>query len=530
MGQNILRPLLFCLVLVLTVEELGAQIWAGRAEVRGVVTDIDGRPISGALVKLSLVDQPDLGPAPLESDGRGRWRFGGIAAQRWRIRIKARDFVTVDGWVQSAIGGSASVEVWMRPLAEVTAAYAESASAVVRWVEKGDTLLEQGQYEAARAEYEKAVGALPEASRPQVLQSMARTHYLQGAFDKAIRTLEWALAIDPSDLTSAQLYSAVLDTLGRGSEAARFLRELETKTPAELEDLAREASAVSPGVGAASPPPERPIEAEIEAARAGRTGSYRVRFLERSPHASLETLLSRLGLDQAEIESVDPAGGHYELQDESFSVFVPSSYSPDEGFGLLVWISPTPSGGFLSPEMQEALEASDLIWVGADNAGNSRARWYRYLLALEAAHNMRQLYRIDEDAVIVGGYSGGGRVTSGLAMLYPEVFRGGYSMSGCDYPELLPVPDKPGAYWPPGFPAPAKSILRGVKSQSRFVLLTGELDFNRAQTRKTYLEMLDDGFQSVLYLQVAGASHYDHPDAATLTRGFRFLTSGTESP
>ena len=60
------------------------------------------------------------------------------------------------------------------------------------------------------------------------------------------------------------------------------------------------------------------------------------------------------------------------------------------------------------------------------------------------------------------------------------------------------------------------------------MLLTGQLDFNRAQTRKTYLKMLDDGFEHVLYLQVPGASHYDHPDGASLTEGFRFLASASE--
>lgn len=528
MGQ-ILRGLLFqsCIGFLL-VPLAGAQIWAGEAEVRGVVTDIDGQPIPGAQVTLSLGDQPEVGPAPVETDTRGRWRIGGITASRWRIMIKANDFVTVEGWVQSADDPAVPAEVWMRPLAEVTAAFAESSSSVVRWLEKGNTLLEQGQYEAARKEYEKALGSLPRNSWPQVLQSMARTHYLQGEPDKAITTLEWALAIDPANLTSSQLYSVLLEQLGRKSEAAEFLSELQTKTPAELAELADRSSAVSPAVGAGSLPPARQAEPPIEEAKAGRTGSYRVRFVEKSPHASLKTLLARLDLDRAEIERLDPAGGRYDLQNESFSVFVPPSYSPDAGYGLFVWISPTPFGGFASPEMQKALEAAGLIWVGADDAGNGRARWYRYLLALEAAHNMRQLYRIDEDSVFVGGYSGGGRVTSGLAMLYPEVFRGGYSMSGCDYPERLPVPDKPGAHWPPGFPAPPKPVLREVKSKSRFVLLTGELDFNRAQTRKTYLKMLDDGFENLLYLQVAGASHYDHPDEETLTRGFRFLTSASE--
>ena len=530
MGRYLRRILFLQTLQVLLVAVAGAQIWAGQAEVRGLVTDLDQVPIAAAEVTLYLVDQPGVGPTSVETDVQGRWRIGRIAEGRWDLVIKARDFITVEGWVQSSIGHSEEVEVWMRPLAEVTAAFAESSSSVLRWLEKGDTLLEQGRYPAAREEYEKALGAVPRTSWAKILQSMARTYYLEGDLEVAIRTLQWALVVDPVDLISTQLYSNLLEQLGRGPEAAEFLRELRAKSPAELEELADQYGSVLPKSPVADPPSNDRTKVPIDEPEAGRTGSYRVRFEEASPHSSLEVLLQRLDLDLSAVEAIDPDAGRYDLKGESFRVFVPPAYSPDADFGLFVWISPTPFGGFASPEMQSALEASRLIWVGADRVGNGRARWYRYLLALDAVHNMRQLYRIDEDRIFVGGYSGGGRVTSGLAMLYPEVFRGGFSLSGCDYPELLPVPDKPGAHWPPGFPAPPKRTLREVKSSSRFVLLTGELDFNRAQTRKTYLKMLDEGFEHVVYFQVPDASHYDHPDAETLTQAFHFLTAESASP
>ncbi|MGB5552313.1 MAG: carboxypeptidase regulatory-like domain-containing protein [Thermoanaerobaculia bacterium] len=523
MSRSLRRFSSFLILQVLCFAVAGAQIWAGEAVVRGVVTDIDGHPIAGAQVALALVNQPGAGPRTVKTDNQGRWRIGGIAEGRWDLVIEARGFVSVEGWVQSAERYSEPVEVWMRPLEEVTAGFAESSSSVRWWLAKANTLLEQGHYDEARTEYEKALGALPRSSQPEVLRSIARTHYLQGDQEGAIRTLQWALVVSPADTHSYQLYTTLMGQLGRGPEARRFLNDLEVRTPTELTQMADEYSAALPKVETrTSSLAERP-EIPIEEPMAGRTGSFRVRFLEKSPHSSLEVLLQRLNLDRADVEAADHSGGAYVLKDESFRVYVPPSYSPDAGFGLLVWISPTPFGGFVAAEMRQALDRNRLIWVGADNAGNGRARWYRYLLALDAAHNILKLYSVDDDQVFVGGYSGGGRVTSGLAMLYSEVFQGGFSMFGCDYPERLSVPDKPGAHWPPGFPAPPKSELHQVKSRSRFVLLTGQLDFNRAQTRKTYLKMLDDGFEHVLYLQVPDASHYDHPDEAILTQGFSFL-------
>jgi tetratricopeptide (TPR) repeat protein len=418
----------------------------------------------------------------------------------------------------------------MRPLDEVTASFAETPSSVVRWLAKANTLLEQGHYDEARKEYEKALGALPRSSQPEVLRSIARTHYLQGDQEGAIRTLQWALAVSPADIYSYQLYNTLMGQLGRSQEAAKFLSDLESKTPAELQDLVDQYSAALTMIEVEIKPVVEQPELLVEEPKAGRTGSYRVRFSEKSPLASLDLLMQRLDLDRADVEAADSAGGRYTLDAETFWVYVPPSYSPDAGFGLLVWISPTPFGGFGASEMQQALDRNRLIWVGAENAGNGRARWYRYLLALDAAYNIGKLYAVDEDKVFVGGYSGGGRVTSGLAMLYPEVFQGGFSMFGCDYPERLPVPDKPGAHWPAGFPPPPRPTLSQVKSGSRFVLLTGDLDFNRAQTRKTYLRMVHDDFEHVLYLQAPGASHYDHPDEATLTQGFSFLIGEPLSP
>lgn len=73
------------------------------------------------------------------------------------------------------------------------------------------------------------------------------------------------------------------------------------------------------------------------------------------------------------------------------------------------------------------------------------------------------------------------------------------------------MPDKPGAHWPARYPTPPRDRLRQLKRDSRFVLLTGEWDFNRPQTQKIYDLMVADGFDRVTYLLIPGASHYDPP-------------------
>jgi hypothetical protein len=136
---------------------------------------------------------------------------------------------------------------------------------------------------------------------------------------------------------------------------------------------------------------------------------------------------------------------------------------------------------------------------------------------------MRDLYEIDERRIYASGYSGGGRITSGLAMLWPEVFAGGFSIYGCDYFNRVRLPDKPGAHWPARLPAPDEASRRRLMEERRFVLLTGELDFNRPQTLATWEQMIEDGFRHATYLDVPGASHYTRVPLEWLDRAIRAL-------
>ncbi len=265
--------------------------------------------------------------------------------------------------------------------------------------------------------------------------------------------------------------------------------------------------------------PDRPVLAPAP----HRTGSYRTAFAEAGEISSLATFVERSGIDPGAIRAEDPAAGTRALADETFEVYVPAGYRPDVPHGLFVWVSPTPYGGVGRDETRAVLDRLRIISIGANRSGNERPRWDRYALALEAARHARKLYAIDERRVWIGGYSGGGRVASGLAMLYPDVFRGGFYFFGCDHYLDMPVTDRPGARWPAMFRKPPRESLRELKRQHRFVLLTGELDFNRLQTRATYESLRDEGFRHVTYLELPGAGHYTGVDAAWLERGFAAL-------
>ena len=120
---------------------------------------------------------------------------------------------------------------------------------------------------------------------------------------------------------------------------------------------------------------------------------------------------------------------------------------------------------------------------------------------------MQRLYNIDPDRVYIAGYSGGGRVASSLALLYPEVFRGGAFFFGSNYFRKVEVPGQPGAFWRAGFPAPAKGSMAKLRKEHHFVLIAGEHDFNREETEAYSTEYRRDRFKNVTYLEIPGADH-----------------------
>lgn len=472
--------------------------------------------MAGARVALTPDEWPAGEPSPVppvRTGKDGRWAVARLAPGYWRIEIAAEGHHPTEGRVVvAAEGPGREVRVELRSLDEVSPLFAESdpAGSVRGWLEKGDAFLAQGRSAEARAEYEKALrtpGVLGPVERAQVLEAVAHTRFLEGDRKASERALLAALLLAPKEEPLRELYAALLDGESRGAEARALLGRLDREPDAVRAELEADlAELLSPSEEGLRGPdvPERPVLAP----EAHRRGRFRTAFAERSPLSDPAVVVPRYGGTAEDLRRLDPADGRYELARETFELYVPSAYEPGSGFGLLVWVSPHDFGGTERAELLAQLDARRLLWVGANGAGNPRSTWDRVGLALDAARAMTALYDLDPGRIYAAGYSGGGRVASQLAMLFPEVFRGALSLFGASFFRPVPVPDRPGHHWPPAFPEPAAETLPELRRESRFVLVTGGRDFNRAQTRAVARAMREDGFEGVTYLEVPGASHY----------------------
>jgi len=227
-----------------------------------------------------------------------------------------------------------------------------------------------------------------------------------------------------------------------------------------------------------------------------------VQFSERSPLSSVE---AQCKLMRIRPEPMDP---DYDLENESFFLVAPKG----QKLGLFVYISPS-SQGTVPGHMLAVLAKHKLIYVSPNHAGNPRSVLHRMGLALDAVHNLRKRFYLDPDRIYIGGISGGGRTASMLGLLYPRVFTGAFPMIGVNYSRPIQVPgEAKGRMWASAIPPLNASHFNYLKQNSRFVLLTGEKDFNRVETKAKFEEGFQkDGFRHVHYLEVPGMGHQAPP-------------------
>jgi hypothetical protein len=242
-----------------------------------------------------------------------------------------------------------------------------------------------------------------------------------------------------------------------------------------------------------------------------RIGAYQATFTDRSPLSALAIQVPRFG---GSLTALKAAGkdNDYDLSAETFEVNVPASYKAGDGWGLFVFDSPGGRGNLHEP-WREVLEKHKLIWIGPNKAGNDRLPLCRFGLCIDAVHNMRQLYDIDPKRVYISGVSGGGRISSMLGVCYADVFKGGIYIVGCNYFREMTAPNTGGRVWHRGYAQPAADLFNQAKKNVSHVLLTGETDMNREQTKEYYEKgFKKDGFLHVTYIEVPGMGHQP-PDA-----------------
>ena len=227
-----------------------------------------------------------------------------------------------------------------------------------------------------------------------------------------------------------------------------------------------------------------------------RTGFYKVEF---SP---LELLGEQGVIGAADILRSDDT--------ISWQIYVPDTYDAARPAGVVVYISPSPKGG--PPRIwNKPLDDKNLIWIGANDAGNRVAVGKRMFLAMVAPKVLARDYVLDTDRIYVAGFSGGGKTASRVAVARPEVFHGGIYIAGA---EAL------GSKTPP----PKLDIIR----QNYHVFLSGTNDFNERLTRRVYASYKGAGVENCELIVVKRLGH-ELPGRSVFIRAIDYLDSRKSS-
>lgn len=213
----------------------------------------------------------------------------------------------------------------------------------------------------------------------------------------------------------------------------------------------------------------------------------------------------------------------YDVSMEKFDIIVPKKYKKGDPHGLFIWVSPSPAPS-ISPEWEAVLAEKKLIFVGAHNSGNNREVFARMRMAVDANDNMRELYDIDDKRVYVSGFSGGGRVASMLGVTYADMFTGTIAFMGTNFYTDIVTLDKSEVF--EARYIPHEEIAALAKDQCRYVLVTGEKDFNLKNTSAVFENgFKKEGFKAVELMNVPGQGHQP-PRAEWLKKAIEFLDAG----
>src|SRR6266496_1655024 len=198
--------LLAALAVIAAASSATAQDWKGKARLEGKVVTGNGTPIPKAQLVFRFKERD--GPT-VETDAKGHFAYFGFASGSWDVDVSATGYITRKTSVNlSELTRIPPMVIKLEPQPqapppEAGGAPKDTRAEITPMIEKGNALLEQKDYAGARAEYEKALAAVPE--NPIILRAIARTYYAEKNLDEAIKALKRASEKDPADTETALL-------------------------------------------------------------------------------------------------------------------------------------------------------------------------------------------------------------------------------------------------------------------------------------------------------------------------------------
>jgi len=214
------------------------------------------------------------------------------------------------------------------------------------------------------------------------------------------------------------------------------------------------------------------------------------------------TPIDVIGEDGAQgLSDVFPADEELDWQ-----LYVPHNYSADNPPGVVVYVSPRENGG--PPRAwNDLLRENNLIWIGANGAGNKNPVAERALKALLAPSVLAKTYKINTERLYVAGYSGGSMTAMRVAALWPDKFKGGIYIAGA-------------VFWEENTPPKIDQI-----RENRHVFIVGTYDEAIKNTSRVYNDYKKAGVENSELITIRNHAHR-MPPVNYFVRAIEYLDSG----
>ncbi len=213
------RTVRLALVFALLAASASAQAWrSGSGRLYGRVTDEQGKPIEGAVVKLFLPEAN--GGTDLKTNAKGEWALGGIASGVWQIDFAKPGFeprhITVNVSQMTRIP---EIAIALKKVA------ADPNEVIAGEVAKAKALIDQKKYDEALQLYQKLQAQYPTANR--LWLAVAQVYHAQGAYDREIDSLKQYLQKDPENVEIKLLTGAEMIARGDAAEGRQLLDSID---------------------------------------------------------------------------------------------------------------------------------------------------------------------------------------------------------------------------------------------------------------------------------------------------------------
>ena len=202
-----------------------------------------------------------------------------------------------------------------------------------------------------------------------------------------------------------------------------------------------------------------------------------------------------------------------------WQVYVPEDYDPLKPPGVFVFVH-AGADAYMQRGWAEALEERNMIFLSPFDAGNKTALNRRLTAGIAGIGELRERYELDENRFYLSGFSGGGRLTTLGMFHFPEVFTGGFPMSGADHFQKLPNTTDAKS-WFSEIENLDRDRMRQARSRGRYVYFTTQGDFNREGVVAIAKDMDKQGFRTLLIDKEEGG--HDLADAESLAKALDFM-------